>query len=158
MRATILLLMACMATVAVAQTDDLELLRQDLKTKKVELLTGALALDAKQSDVFWPIYREYDLALSKLTDRRVATIKKYADNYKTMSGKMADELVKESFSIQSDRLDLLKKYHQKVSKAVDPVVAARFVQAESRILGLVDVKIASEIPLVQPGPAPQEKK
>jgi hypothetical protein len=158
MRTAVLILLVCTATVALAQSSDLELLRQDLKAKKVALLTEALALDEKQSDVFWPLYREYDLALSKLTDRRVAAIKKYAENYNTLTGKMADELVKESFSVQSGRLDLMKKYHKKFSKAVDPLVAARWAQAESRILGLVDIQIASEIPLVKPGTQKQEPK
>jgi hypothetical protein len=39
--------------------DATELLRADLRTTKTAILTEVMNLDGPQSDVFWPIYREY---------------------------------------------------------------------------------------------------
>jgi len=143
---------------ASAQTDVLELLRQDIKTQKVALLTASLPLTEKEADAFWPIYRDYDNELSKLGDRRFAVIKEVFAKYKTMDNETAERLVKESLSIAEDRTGLLKKYHKKVSKALGAVTAARFLQVESQMLTLLDAQIVDQVPLVKTKPAAEEKK
>ena len=66
---TLVLAAVCLARPAAAQGDDfLELLRSDLKTDKVALLTEVMEFTPEQANIFWPLYREYDLKLSKLGD------------------------------------------------------------------------------------------
>ena len=134
---------------AYAQQSAIELVRQDLKTTKVALLTASLPLTSKQADVFWPIYREYSNELSKLGDRRIAVLKKVFEKYETMDPETADKLVKESFSIAEDRTSLLKKTYKKVSKELDPVTAARFLQVENQLLTIVDAQIIDQVPLIK---------
>lgn len=142
---------------AVAQ-DYLELLRQDIKTAKVAILTEALPMTQQESDAFWPVYREYDLALSKIADRRIAIIKDYARVYESMTDSAATALVQESIKLQKDRIDLLAGAFKKVSKATNPQLAARFVQVENQIITLLDMKIIEEVPLVEKGPATGKEK
>ena len=81
-------------TVAFSQQEGyLELFRRDLKTDKVALLTAAMSLSDTASNIFWPIYREYDVELTKLGDNTINNIKDYAANYQSMSDKKADELI-----------------------------------------------------------------
>ncbi len=40
---------------------------------------------------FWPVYREYETALAKINDDRIALIKEYADSYDTLTDATADE-------------------------------------------------------------------
>lgn len=140
----------CLAMPAAAQGDDfLELLRSDLKTDKVALLTEVMEFTPEQANIFWPLYREYDLKLSKLGDERIAILKDYAANYEKMTPEKAKELTERTFKLEEGRIDLLKSYHGKVEKALDPIMAARFAQAERQIQMLVDVQIASQVPLVE---------
>jgi len=126
----------------------IELLRSDIRTEKVELLTDALKLTEAQTTTFWPIQREYETELAKLQDARIAMIKDYAQSYDTMDDAKAKSLMNQAFKFQDDRSALLKKYAGKVSKSVSPLVAARFAQTEAFVQSLVDVQIRGEIPLV----------
>ena len=139
--------------IASAQNQEqyLELLRQDITTQKTAILTEAMDLNDAQSDIFWPIVREYDLERAKIADRRIAAIKKYAANFETMTGDMAKEIVEESMKIDSDMMKLKKDYFGKVSKELSAVEAARFLQVENFVDNLLRLQIQSELPLVQHG-------
>ena len=129
----------------------LELIRQDLKTAKTAYMTEGMALTTEQGDVFWPIYREYQAELSKIGDRRIANIKDYAEHYEAMTGEKASEIIKKSFKNRKDTLGLLEKAAKKVSKELDPVTAARFIQVENTLNLLIDLQLAGEIPLFKHG-------
>jgi hypothetical protein len=137
------------ATTAFAQNSAIELLRQDLKTGKVALMTASLPLTETEAEVFWPIYREYDLELSKLGDRRVSVLRRYSQTYNNVTELAAGEMMKESFSIARDRNELLEKYYDKVAKALNVLTAARFAQVENQMLTLIDAKLIDEVPLVK---------
>ena len=144
---------------AYAQNGIVEMLRQDLKTEKTAIMTASLPLTQKESDAFWPIYRDYTHELTKLGDRRIEIIKQIAEKYDKMDDKTAEKLAKESFKIVDDRTSLLKKYFNKIAKAIGPVKAGRFLQIESQMLTLLDAQIIEEVPLIKgPAAAGGEKK
>ena len=128
----------------------LELIRQDLVTAKTAYMTEGLALTTEQGDVFWPIYREYQNDLSKIGDRRIANIKDYAEHFAAMTDEKASEIIKNSFKNRKDALSLLEKTGKKVSKELDPVTAARFIQVENTLNLLINLQLAGEIPLFKP--------
>ncbi len=68
-------------TGAFAQESAIELLRHDITTEKVSILTESLPLTEKEGEAFWPLYRAYDVELAKLGDRRIAVAKKVAADY-----------------------------------------------------------------------------
>ncbi len=78
------LLGAWLTTSASAQQDFIEMLRADARAEKVAVVTEAMELEESESERFWPIYREYELELSKLGDRRIALLKRYAENYEEL--------------------------------------------------------------------------
>jgi len=126
-----------------------ELMRKDIQSEKVMLMTVALELTDEEGEKFWPLYRDYQTELSKLGDRRIRMIKDFAANYDTMTEDKAKELAKESFDLQEKRLSLLKKTHKKVSKEIGPILATRFAQIEKQMLDLIDLQLASEMPLIK---------
>ena len=127
----------------------LELLRTDVRTEKVAILTEALELDEKQAAAFWPIYREYDAELAEVGDRRVDLVKRFVSMYGTMSNEDAGLFAKDWFAIQQDRLKLREKYFGRIAKATSNLVAARFVQVENTLGMLIDLQIAAEAPLMK---------
>jgi hypothetical protein len=138
-----------MASPAFAQGDAVELLRADLRTDKVAILTKALAMDQATSDLFWPIYREYETELSKIGDARLANVKDYAANYESLTDAKAKELVNKAFSLNEQRTKLVKKYFGKVEKATSTKLAARWAQCEMALNSIVDAQVATELPLIK---------
>ena len=142
------------ATAATAQTPEdanieayIALLRKDVRTEKAKLLGTVMQFDAEDAAKFWPIYRDYDVELSKLNDMRVANIQEYAKSYTTMTDDKADELIKNAMSYQKQRGELLAKYYERVKQDLGAITAARFVQVEHQLLTIIDLKIASALPV-----------
>jgi len=127
----------------------LELLRSDLRTTKVEIMTEALDLTEPQAAAFWPIYREYDAELATLGDRRVSLVKRFVAQYGTMADTDAGTFAKDWFALQQDRLKLREKYFGKIAKVTSNIVAARFIQVENTLGMLIDLQIAAEAPLMK---------
>ena len=127
----------------------LELLKSDLKTQKVAIITEGMTMTDAQSAIFWPIYRKYDAELTTLNDTRIEVIKDYAANFETMTPAKADELTNKTFAFIENRLKLQKKYYKEFSKALGPVLAAKYMQIERSINTVFDFQIMSQIPLVK---------
>jgi metal-dependent HD superfamily phosphatase/phosphodiesterase len=150
MKRLLTVLVLCTAQWSWAQTthDVANIVRAELLTEKSVLMTGAMELTDAQSEKFWPIYREYENELNKITDKRLAAIKSYAENYASMTNDKADDLVEDLFDLEEDRSDLREKYYKKMKKALDSVTAARFVQVDRQIATLVDMEIMEMMPLI----------
>lgn len=144
------LMLVAMAAPAMANGHDLtELMRSDLRTQKRAIVTQAMQLTEEQSAKFWPVYGEFETELTKINDQRVTMIKDYAAAYNSMTDQAAKDLIKRGFKLQEQRTSLLKKYVNKMSKAVDVKTAARWAQVEHAVDSAIDLQIASELPLLQ---------
>jgi sulfite reductase alpha subunit-like flavoprotein len=128
---------------------DIELLRSDVRANAAKIITVMMQLDDKDAAVFWPIYRDYESELSKLYDEKVAGIMDYADHYLQMTDAKADDLATRALQWEDQRTDLKKKYYERFKKALSPITAARFLQIENQILMLVDLQVASSLPIIE---------
>lgn len=128
-----------------------ELLRADVRQQKAEIMGSVMELSAADAAKFWPIYSEYDAELSKLNDQRVANIKDYAQNYDTMTDAKADELVQKALDYRKQRAELLAKYYGRVKTSLGSIQAARFLQIEDQLLLIIDLQIASQLPIAVHG-------
>jgi hypothetical protein len=98
---------------------------------------------------FWPIYREYEGEMAKLGDERVELIAEYAKNYETMTDEVADSLAKKALDLEARRQAVKAKCYESVRKALPPKTALRFLQVEHQLLLLIDLQIASALPIVK---------
>ncbi len=110
-----------------------------------------MLLSAEDAAKFWPIYTEYDAELVKLNNQRVENIKEYARNYTQMTDQKADELIQRSLAYQKQRSELFAKTYERVKQAVGATTAARFAQVEHQLLLVIDLQIASSLPIVGEG-------
>jgi hypothetical protein len=125
------------------------LLRQDVQKQKVAIVSQLMDLSPEQAAAFWPVYNEYAKELSALGDLRVQGIKEYAASYNSLSDEKATELAKMRFEYEERLLALKKKYFEKFSKALTPKLAARFFQIENQLLDVIDLQVASSLPVIQ---------
>jgi hypothetical protein len=130
-----------------------ELLRADVRAQKVAIITEVMGFTDKEDEAFWPIYREYDLEMSKLGDERVALIADYAKNYANVTNEVAERLASRALELEARRQELKGQVYQKVKKALSPLTAARFLQVEHQLLLLIDLQIAASLPIAPPAGA-----
>jgi hypothetical protein len=126
----------------------IQLIRKDVQRQKSEIMRAVILLDAEDSAKFWPIYNEYDAELSKVNNLRSDNIQEYARTYLQMTDEKADELIKRALDFHKQRSELLARYYERMKEAVGAITAARFVQIENQLLMLIDLRIASELPIV----------
>ena len=128
---------------------DIQLLRQDIRSQKKQLIAANLNLSADQATKFWPLYEQYTAELSKIGDQKTALIKEYADQWGTMTDEQASSLLKRSLTVDEQTAQLRLKYLPIFSQAVPGQVVASFFQLDRRLQALLDIQLASQIPLVQ---------
>jgi hypothetical protein len=126
----------------------IQLLRSDVKKARSEIMGEMMQLDAPQAARFDPIYKEFEGEYAKIGDEVLALVKKYAANYGSMTGPVADQLANRLLTIEQQRVDLKKRYYARIKGALDPIIAARFLQIENQLEKLMDLQIASELPVI----------
>jgi hypothetical protein len=128
----------------------LQLLRSDFNSAKVEIINKIMKLDEADAKKFWPVYREYENELAKLSVDRAELIAQFVKSHKdgTFDNAKAQTISRQWFKAQRARLDLLEKYHGKIEKTLTPLQAGQFLQIENQLGLFVDITIAGEMPLV----------
>ena len=129
----------------------IDLLRSDVRQQKAEIMGSVMLLSTQDATKFWPIYGDYDAQLTKLNDQRIENIKEYARAYDEMTDEKADELIQKSMAYQKQRAELLAQTYDKVKQALGAVTAARFAMIEHQLLLIIDLQIASSLPVVGQG-------
>jgi hypothetical protein len=129
--------------------NDITLLRSDVQTQRTAVVTQEMKLTDAQGATFWPLYREYTTKQQEIGDQRVSIIKDYANSYDTMDDATADGLAQRQLKFWQTRLELQSDYYPKFKKAVGAKQAAKFLQIDNRLNLLVDLQLASSIPVLQ---------
>ncbi|MBV8827911.1 MAG: hypothetical protein JO108_01645 [Acidobacteriaceae bacterium] len=125
------------------------LLRSEIQTRKTDLIQQNLTLSDDQARKFWPLQRSYENDLSKLDDSGLDFIRAYAKNWDDLNDEMARSLGKRVLNYHKKRDDLHGKYFDRISKEISPTVAAKFFQIELELEDLVDLRVASSMPLIK---------
>ncbi len=79
----------------------------------------------------------------------VTLIQDYAKNYGSMTEAKAGDLISRAFDLEGRRTALKRQYFEQFKEALGAVAAARFIQVENQLLMVIDLQIASSLPLVQ---------
>jgi GTP1/Obg family GTP-binding protein len=126
----------------------IELLRTDVKKQKSQIIGDVMEFDADQAATFWPIYKDFSADLTQIGDQVLALVKDYAANYDNMSNEVADRLATKLLDIEQERNTLKRKYYGRFKSALDPITAVRFLQVENQLERLIDLQIASKLPVI----------
>ncbi len=144
----VIALAALVSTGLWAQSNELEMFQSMYTIEKKALLMDFLQLSDEEGKAFWPIYEEYEAERTKNANRRIELIQKYAEEYATITGEQADELVKESFAVRAVQEKLHKKYYNKIKKSVGALRAAPFIQFERFVQTALNSQLDDNIPLI----------
>jgi hypothetical protein len=129
---------------------DVDLLRKDIRSQKKQIIAANLQLTDAEAVKFWPIYDQYTAELVKVNDAKYGAIKEYAANYTTLTDDHAVALTRNLLTVDQQVATLRLKYVPVFNKAVSGKKTALFFQLDRRLVMLIDLQLASQIPMVQP--------
>ena len=129
---------------------DVDLLRKDIRSQKKQIIAANLQLTDAEAVKFWPVYDQYTAELVKVNDAKYGAIKEYAANYTTLTDDQAVSLTRNLLTVDQQAAQLRLKYVPIFTKVVSGKKTALFFQLDRRLVMLIDLQLASQIPMIQP--------
>lgn len=134
-----------------AQIDqDILLLRKDIRSQKKQLIAANVPLTDAEAQKFWPLYDQFTQELVMINNDKYALIKEYAQSYNTMTDAQADNWTQRMLKVDASVGALRQSYFQKFRSVLTARKTALYEQVERRAQLIIDLQIASQVPLVQP--------
>ena len=127
---------------------DLALLRRDIRADKKQIIAANLTLTETEATKFWPIYDQYVAEMTKHNDDFYGLIKDYAANQKVITDAQASTMIKRWAEVQIEQARLRQKYIPLMEKAIPARKTALFFQVDRRLYALLDLQVASQLPLI----------
>ena len=128
---------------------DIDLMRQDIRSHKKQLIAMNLKLSDAEATKFWPIYDKYVAELVTINDKKFGLIQTYADQYATMTDDQALSFARQWTEMDTQISQLRQKYVPIVAQVLSGRNTATFIQMDRRITMMVELQISSKMPLVQ---------
>jgi Spy/CpxP family protein refolding chaperone len=138
------------ATDQAPSDDDISLFRKDVRSLRKQIIAANLDLTDTEAQQFWPIFDRYTAEMRKLFDRKFEVLKEYAANYDTITDEQADTYIQGRAAVEESILQLRLKYIPIFRKVLSGKTAALFVQLDWRLGLVIDLQLASQVPLIQP--------
>ena len=153
----LLLAFAAADSIALAQREtasgvevekDLALLRRNIRAEKKKIIAANVSLTETEATRFWPIYDQYVAEMTKHNDEFYSIIKDYAAHQKTITDAQASSMIKRWIEIQIGQAQTRQKYIPIFEKVIPGKTVALFFQIDRRLYIVLDLQVASEIPLI----------
>lgn len=129
---------------------DIDLMRKDIRSQKKQIIAANLQLTDTEAQKFWPIYDQYVAELTRINDAKYGVIKEYAANFNTLTDEHAVALARNLISVDAQVAQLRLKYVPIVNSALPGKKTALFFQMDRRLTMLIDLQLASQIPMIEP--------
>jgi hypothetical protein len=129
--------------------EDIVLLRQDLRAKKMQVIGQNMSLSDAEAQKFWPIYNHYVKDLQEVNNQKYALLKQYAQMWGTMTDQDAVIYVRNWLEADGQAQALRVKYVPVVNQVLPGKKAATFFQLDRRLNMIIDLQLFSQIPLAK---------
>ena len=128
---------------------DLDLLRQDLRSQRKQLIAANLKLTDTEATKFWPVYDQYMTELIAINDKKFGLIQEYADSWGKLTNDQSLLFARNWLDMDIAIAQLRQKYVPMVAKVLDGRKTATFFQLDRRIAMMMELQVSSQMPLVQ---------
>jgi hypothetical protein len=129
---------------------DIEMLREDLRAQRKQIVAQNMKLTEDEAAKFWPIFERYRKDAIKPNDERWSAIKDYAANYNTMSDTQAHDYIKRLAAVDEELIGLRLRYVAVFEKVISPSKTALWYQIDRRVDLLINLQLSTQIPLTYP--------
>jgi len=127
-------------------------MRQDLRKQKQKLIADNLPMTESEAVKFWAVYQKYSKELQEINDEKFGMIHSYAQNWRSMSNEDALIFTRRWLEVDEKVVQLRSKYLLLVRDALPGKKAATFFQLDERISMMINLEIASQLPLLHGTP------
>jgi hypothetical protein len=125
------------------------LMHRQIDSMKRQIIAANVTLTDTEATKFWPVYEQYSAELKKITDTKNALIKEYAEEYGSLTDEQAESLIRRWLDSDIAAFELRRKYLPIFRKVLPGKVTATFFQVEHRINAMLDLRLTSQLPLMQ---------
>lgn len=127
----------------------IEAQRADLRKNRREIIRALTDFTDAQEKAFWPVYDIHEKEMIKNNDLRYAMLKEYAAGFVKMSDEQGLQFASKTLDFQQKRIAERMRYMEDLKKILPGIMVARLIQLESRTDTLIDLELASQIPLAE---------
>ena len=137
-------------TPASVSESEIALMRQDLRAKRKQIVAANIEMTADEATKFWPVFDAYIAEQRKAYDVHYGLLKEYAANIKTLTDAQALSLTQRWVESDTAKAQLRAKYFPMFEKVIGAKRAARVCQLDRVMTLMIDLQIASDVPLISP--------
>lgn len=122
-------------------------LRAALAPGKQVFIARQMALTPAEEAEFWPIYDDHQKGLAELAERRrenVAAVARAVTG--TVDEDDAEDLAQDAVSIEADTARLLERTQGRITRAIAPAKALKYLALELKLAALVRYEAAASLP------------
>ncbi len=106
--------------------------REEIQSQKIAFITTYLDLTPEESQVFWPVYNEYNKKITELSIERIKLMKQVKEAKTTLTEKDAETIGDRIIDSEVNEVNLKKEYHLKYKKILPKVKIVMLYQAEHK--------------------------
>ena len=129
---------------------NIQLMRADIRAERKKIVAANMPLTEIEATKFWPVYDRYIGETVKVNDNRFALIKEYANTRETMTDTQANSFIKRWLALDGENTQLRLKFIPEFEKVISPKKTAMFFQIDRRLAMMIELQLASQVPLVKP--------
>jgi len=126
-----------------------KMMRQMYQDEFVEVVNENMNLSPEQNEVFKPIFDEFIGELIPIMDAKLINQGKFSEYFKNMTDEQVNEVLKNIWTNSKNYDKVLKKYTNKVSKAISPQTGFRFFLIVQKISTNFEFSVIQNVPLVE---------
>ena len=130
--------------------EDIQMLRKNLRSQRKKVIAANLTLTDAEAEKFWPLYDQYVSELVKSNNAKYELIKQYVQAQGNLTDAQADSAVKQWIGVDQSVSKLRLKYVPAIRKVLSAKNTALFYQLDRRVQLMIDLQLASALPLVEP--------
>lgn len=130
--------------------EDIQMLRKDIRSQRKQIIAANMNLSESEAEKFWPVYEQYISDLVKLNGTKYALIKQYIQTRGALTDTEAETAVSQWVTVDQSVAELRRKYIPLFRKVLSPKNTALFYQLDRRVQLMIDLQLASSIPMIEP--------
>jgi Spy/CpxP family protein refolding chaperone len=129
---------------------DIQILRKNLRSQRKQVIAANLKLTDAEKEKFWPLYDQYVSELVKINNTKYELIKQYVQAQGNLTDAQADSSVKQWIGVDQSVSELRLKYVPAFRKVLSAKNTALFYQLDRRVQLMIDLQLASALPIAEP--------
>lgn len=129
---------------------DIQMLRSNLRSQRRQVIAANMKLTDAQAEKFWPVYDQYISELVAINGKKYALIKQYVQENGVIPDTQAEGAIKDWIGVDQAVAELRLKYVPLFRSVLSPSEEARFYMVDRRIQLMIDLQLASALPMVEP--------